>query len=415
MKFVRENIFLVILVAIVLVIGGALLGLNYRFDNEDTARIADRTALTNSLLQFSKGKISEKVVKAQEDQVNTIQVAASQAVEGEKKKNAAAYPVLQMHVIAQGKDQGYMAAFPYDKKKDDTFGLVLIFIEEHRKATKDLLSVLDITTPPTDEEIKVAIERKRSGIKSGQILLDALPGVKKNPDGTIDAEQAAKDLGANEMILRKAALGHMYVEDAVRQEVTFPAGETSADPDVLWRRQYKLWILKDLVASIKAANDEVLGKLSEKERHVPNAPIKHWLGLKIADGYVRGDKSSATPADANMALPLSSGDDITGRFANLDYDVVSYAFRVVMPSRHIPLLIKKLEQDKYHTVLSVQMSAIPQDTKYYYGNDPVLQVTLSCQFLILTSWERELMPAEFLKTLPESARIQVRKAPPAHK
>ena len=116
-----------------------------------------------------------------------------------------------------------------------------------------------------------------------------------------------------------------------------------------------------------------------------------------------------------MALPLSSGDDITGRFANLDYDVVSYAFRVVMPSRHIPLLIKKLEQDKYHTVLSVQMSAIPQDTKYYYGNDPELQVTLSCQFLILTSWERELMPAEFLKTLPESARIQVRKAPPAHK
>jgi hypothetical protein len=128
-------------------------------------------------------------------------------------------------------------------------------------------------------------------------------------------------------------------------------------------------------------------------------------------GYAKGPGGGARPSEQRIAT-------LTGRVCNQQYDVVHYNFTVVMPVRHLQQLERNLMSLNYHTVLNVQMHSAPVmiDSLYYFGNDPVMRITISGELLLLTSWERgtwdaekddwsaelpPLMPVEIVRTLPQ--------------
>ncbi len=93
---------------------------------------------------------------------------------------------------------------------------------------------------------------------------------------------------------------------------------------------------------------------------------------------------------------------MTRRGSSREYDVLHYKFIVVMPSRYLPALERQLMARNYHTILSVQIR--PPETPivgagaeygpqaasnaYYYGTEPVVQVEISGELLLLTDWGR---------------------------
>ena len=121
--------------------------------------------------------------------------------------------------------------------------------------------------------------------------------------------------------------------------------------------------------------------------------------------------------------------DLTRRACSKNYDVVRYQFTVVMPMRYLSDLKLNLLRRTNHTILNVNMNkaaTLPvtdgrrtratADDLYYYGTDSVVEVTLGCELLLMTAWERgtydfeagkwsrqfpPLMPKEVLSNLQE--------------
>jgi len=254
------------------------------------------------------------------------------------------------------------------------------------------------------------------------------------------------------MLHRKAERGRVYVDsDAILAEISYPRNEAVDPPwTSLWIKQYKLWIASDVADAIAATNEDILSTLSEGKRNVINAPVKHWLSISIADNYFFGGSTSSSSSRSQstgggyapmpggmpnidheyygMSGPMGGqiqtpvpGDmtrtyDVTGRITDTNQDVIRYEFTVVMPTRHVHKLMSRLMDNengegedatrRYHTVLDTRIDRIGDELSgYYYGNDPVVVATFSCQFMMLPVWSRPLAPREFVASLhPDALR-----------
>jgi hypothetical protein len=109
-----------------------------------------------------------------------------------------------------------------------------------------------------------------------------------------------------------------------------------------------------------------------------------------------GVRRAATPR-GNVG---GDGSSLTNRSCQKEYDVVHYDFTVVMPLRYLPLMQDNLLRRNKHTILNISMSEGSQSTSgnvrdagvsdsvLYYGTDPVVEITLEGEVLLMTSWER---------------------------
>lgn len=455
MRFIRENLFLLILIGIVVVISGMVIAINFGVGGDVDKRIKEREKLAGSLRGFAgASKYNQAIVDAERQRVNMVRHEANRAVADQVQRNRQANAVLIIPITEFGIVTKVVPAFPIDAREYKKWGLALIFVNRHYAATGEALKRLHPTRPPTDGDIETETERvkgrmrreasTRPAAEATAPLSEIIPAHAGPVQGV---EDEAKRRATDRMIHLRATQGRIYVDNAVPQEITFGAGETRPDEITLWRKQYKLWISKDVVAAIKATNDAVLNGLPQQDRNVLNAAVKRWTDLKIADDYfVRKTREGAPatpmhtptvvptpgrmpdteymrdrpgpgrpgpgwpgpgiPSPRTMAPTGQAETSITQRYTSLESDVVHYSFSVVMPNRHLLLLIKKLQAGRMHTVMTVGFSPLPKveaGNFYYYGNDPVLLVTLSCEAQLLTSWSRDLMPLAFLQTIPSSA------------
>lgn len=386
MNFIKQNLFLVIVIGAVVVLGGAMIGLNMlSLSDSVTAEIAKRESLSKSLMLFKTGAgINAALVDAQKNHVNTVRDAAKEVANDQTQKDKAAHPVLKLEIKQEGGTiRETVDAFPYDTKKYIESGLTLVFINEHRAATNKIMDQLKITYLPTKDDIdaeKRNIEARRP--RGGTETVD--------PNRFYDQAALVRTVAS-------AAKGYLYCDDnSIVPQITFGPKEMAADDIILWKKQFKLWVLQDLVSAIKATNDEVMAKLDPSQRNVTTAAVKHLLSLSIEDNYF---VHAVTPASPPVSPTL--------RVTCKDYDVLNYSFTVVMPTRYIQALQQKLMANRYHTVLQIKMEDLPHRKElsdYYYGTDPIMIVTFTNEFLMLTSWERNLMPASFLQTLPDSVK-----------
>ena len=108
-------------------------------------------------------------------------------------------------------------------------------------------------------------------------------------------------------------------------------------------------------------------------------------------GYTPGKPARVAAAGSSGPSAVSTGmGQLTQRICNQQYDVIHYSFTVIMSSRKLLELERALMARNYHTVLSVEMQEVPQveDKYYYYGPEPVMEVTMYCELLLMTDWER---------------------------
>lgn len=92
MKFVRENMFLVILGGAVLVLGGLFIGINlFSLSDSVDAEIQARENLSKSLQAFANGKkINQEMVNQQKKRVQSIRADANQVTVDQQELNKAA-------------------------------------------------------------------------------------------------------------------------------------------------------------------------------------------------------------------------------------------------------------------------------------------------------------------------------------
>jgi len=251
--------------------------------------------------------------------------------------------------------------------------------------------------------------------------------------------------GWRDAMVARAGEGRIYAKiDAL--DLTFLTLDPNASAEQLWTAQVNYWVTRDIVAAIRGANAEALDPLPKDEQQVPQAPIKQLVSIQVAPTYYTGGtppllgrsatQGPATPAYSEfgymeaypeegpprgrMAVPAPTqailGETLTGRVSTPEYDVAHYQFTAVLPLRYLRLLEKHLTAGQLHTILDVEMQAVtpgveaatarsergsPREAAtaaagLYYGTEPVMQVTIYGEFLLLTNWARDLTPIEAL-------------------
>jgi hypothetical protein len=251
-------------------------------------------------------------------------------------------------------------------------------------------------------------------------------------------------------MLNKAKAGEIYV-DPNAMDMVFRDAVMNPTVEQLWQAQLNLWVTADIVAAIKATNNEAFASSDAqgKPHSVLTGAVKRLVQVRVNETYVRpaaGEAAAvAVPArgyseevpdvggsdmSGRSAVAGAEGseqaDPLTGRGSSKEYDVLHYRFSVVMPTRYLPALQRNLMAQNYHTILKVDFytpgaagagygAASPEvsgvASSYYYGVEPVVQVDITGELLLLTTWERgapeaqgeeihfpPLMPVEVLAT-----------------
>ncbi len=275
----------------------------------------------------------------------------------------------------------------------------------------------------------------------------------------------AKKVAVDILRVRQAQQGLIYVDESPF-EMIFAKGLpiSKAESDKLWKAQLGLWVQSDIVAAIndtiKTAQD--LQNIPNNQRNVTTSPIKRLVKITVGNSDSRPRTSTTNqPAYGNAmppfgggpqmppgamppgmsaqyagrgatmrtasssSKPLEKGESLTQYVDNKVFDVVDYSFTVYMPTRFLPLLQESLLKRNYHVILNTQIDPVASqsgDAKgtseelYYYGLEPLREVKIEGQLLLMTGftrglwdkttlkWIREpLMPVEEIKKLDPAA------------
>ncbi len=431
MDFLRNNIFYVILIAAVLLIGGAIAYLYVGKTADYDKQFAIRAAL-ESKIKSKKRPVNPKVVEAQRKMVEAIESGGKtvkQRSEGLNRKEPMGIQNLSGEIVP---------AFPLSTEQFGNIGsLNLTFTEQYIKQLGALVKQLDPTRAPSEAEIIRFIEDSRSAIinqhKAKIRTAEAAGQTPPAPLTQAQVTEKATQQGRISSILAQSSGGAIYA-DASAFDPIFTAPSTLAAQTDLWTAQINLWVQQDIVKAIAATNNEVLTAADAKKKlTVSTALVKRLIGIDVNESYYTGGGSSGGSISrgggesfsdegrrgrrgggGRSSQSFSSFDDgmdtpsaptLTQRVTSPEYDVIHYSFTVIMPTRHIPALEAQLQRLPYHTVLkdSFVMSTEGSQSLYYYGPEPVALVTIEGEMLLLSSWVRPIMPLETLGLLPNEA------------
>ncbi len=226
-------------------------------------------------------------------------------------------------------------------------------------------------------------------------------------------------------IKARATSGRIYaVVEALDRYFRDPV--LNASPEDLWKMQVNAWVMDDVLRAIDQTNEDVLSELPAERRNVLNSAVKRLLAINVDEQYyTRSDASARRYVDREGAPGAIreegvAGQTLTGDVCDKDYDVVHYNFTVEMPQRHVLVLVDNLLTGRLHDVLCVStrragaedyprpdMGKMPaagsrheanvREGGFYYGAEPVMQVTIYGQVRLSTVWARKLMPAAALR------------------
>jgi len=418
MEFVRKNLFLIIVGAVVLVVGGAMVVMKLGADDKTDQKSALRTVATQSLQNLARGKISRWRVEAEKARVETVQGAAKEVAEACIEWNRKNYPVLS--VTPRGSTKA-IPAFPVDEKQYETLNLKYDVTQTYYKELVALLEPLRRAVPPMEAEIEdeIIVQTKIIVARLKRERQRALAAGKEPPPdpGTGAIATEARKKASDVVRLKKASGGLIYASEN-SLDVVFPDPDPLAPFEKLWQAQVNLWVTGDILAAINAVNTTATEGVARKD--VLTSGVKRLLKIEVQDEYVVGKEETATAGGrargAKSSLPTVQ--NLTRRVCSQQADVIHYSFTVIMPTKYVLLLQKELMDRNYHTVLGIRMGNVVRTAEdlHYYGTDPVMEVTLECELLLLTAWERgtwdeksktwtrpPLMPKQMLATLHKSS------------
>ncbi len=409
MEFMRQNLVLIIVAALVVVVGGLLLVTNLNVDKQIVVSTSQRVKLSSALKRLDKTRVNERIVAEEERRVKMVEEAYTTVLTESADWNRRSFNILTATVTDSQGDPKEIPAFPVNKSDFDEHGRLLKFklTQAYIDQMNALLTPLLVATPPTEEDVEKEIPRAKYMLQKSS---DEFRSVSSDdPELNRRAREQARDTVRQRSIAGK----HLFAEPTALRFV-FDAPNTDATIEDLWTAQLNLWVMGEVLSAIQETNEQVVQKVLAEHPDTPPSvaisAVRHLVSLKVL-GY---------SADGSATSPASGGVTLTERVSNQLYDTVYYDLTVIMPLRHVADFEHVLMSHNLHTVLNTMMVVHPQqpDSLFFYGPEPVVQVTFTGELLLLASWTRgtwnaeanawsdtypPLMPASVLETLPSAA------------
>jgi hypothetical protein len=375
MRFVRENLFYVILIGVTVIAGSVELVLSFTMDVDK--ELKKRTGLSRSLSNFArrKDKVNNAIAGRMKKRIEVLREAAQKDEQASIEFNKQNLNVLQLQSGVTG-----TAAFPIDPALYKRESLRYVFTKTYGDTLKAM--VLDprlrATQPPTNAEIR----------EEEAILKERMAN--------------AAELAVRSMTIKKAQRGMIYVSEGSLDRY-FTAPKAMASDTELWEAQINLWVTQEILRAIMTTNDEVANERQQAgleavdEANVLTAAVKRLEKVTIGESFVF--------PTAAFTGQLQAVGTLTQRSTVADYGVIQYKLTVVVPTRYLEKLLRNLTTQNYHVVLNVEMAkpVLGKNERYYYGTDPVMKVEITAELLLLPQWLRPLMPPSVADKLPGAA------------
>lgn len=387
MKFLRENIFYVILVGGALALIGLLMAVSTSISGSVQVELDKRQVSADALAMLRK-PVSKEMVSAKERQLKDMQDKAKALRDLSVKWNKEDFKVLMLPV-----DDGSVPAFPIKAKLYEEEALGARLTEVYVSEYDALINSLKPTDLLTEKDVQGQVALRKTEFSQA---LTPPP----DPD-----KQALED-GRIMAMLKTARAGTVYVTKGESLSMVFRAYQAQATPQDVWAAQVNLWITRDIIQAINKTNEDAMKHLPDDQKNVINAAVKRLVKAEIDKEAFFGEAESLTQ---RVTGPMN--------------DVYRYTFTVVMPTRYLLAFQENLMRQNYHTILNVDMSQTTDRDKCYYGPDPVMEVTIRGELILLSAWTRgtwdpekkawseafpPLMPVEVLKDMSQKAPSALR-------
>lgn len=175
----------------------------------------------------------------------------------------------------------------------------------------------------------------------------------------------------------------------------------------LWYAQVALWIQQDVVEAVAAVNEAALSRLPPRARYVEHAVVKRLEGIRIWGYRVRGalvgfreqrDEPRAGAYPRTLIAGSAAGDsqDPSPNSDNYNvFDVVGFAFAVVIDQRDALTLLDALQRRNFYRCVAAGYEDVPDGhlkAGYLYGTEPVILLRFEMNAYMARDVFRPLMP-----------------------
>ncbi|MCE5326495.1 MAG: hypothetical protein LLG01_08770 [Planctomycetaceae bacterium] len=394
MRFLRDNLFLVCTLGAVIVAAVALPLANMALDREIQTREQARTNLARKIESAGKNPVNEQILRAKHNLL--VERAESQAKAASLCTlwNGRNYqPFLLSFNSVKGPRE--IPALPIDTRTYEQYALSFKIADIYHKKLNELRAAMDPVQPVDAEEIKAEAEKiANTRARAQQFAPASEPAAKAVapnaaapqvavPQVAAPQEDSPQDL-AKKTLVKQRSMGNeknhkmIYFEQAAMDVVVLP-DTTRPTPVQIYQAMLNYWVTSDILAAIKATNDQAAAEAKGRGIKYPSvvdAAVKEIVKIDITEDYT-------------TRMPES----FTLRQTCRDYTILPYKFQVIMPLAALQTLQSKLLERNYHTILRVAAKSLPpMDAKTppdkYYGTDPVMDITIEGELLLLADWER---------------------------
>jgi hypothetical protein len=444
MKFVKENLTLVIVGAVILL---AIVSIFYPTGSLKASlqrTMEERMSVSQSVQKLQnqeikipgvegeyKGIPSEKMVKAKEQALEYMKEQSKKVVEVGAAQNKVGRVNNEGLPMFMGQPQkGFLPKIegvsPMAFK--DSYSTVFPFWTLQLTGT-DKLSA----TPPSNTDLQAQWEEKRRQQEANRPV-GAAPAV-EDPRQRVQWEK--------QQVMNRASTLHMYVDASAFQQRGWAAGDAAPNEQNIFESLVDSWLQGDVVRAIAETNKEAFAKAGERGKNVGTAAVKRLMRITVgneAQGSRMGGFDSiqnatggsnivgspgATPATTlfYVAAPQVPGADqtqaanaaampneihfsrtMTGRASGTEYDVVLMQINVDVDPSWLNRLIDQLyRQNMGYTVLNIRWKTVDPLTRssmgFVYGETQVIEAEIVVEALMFRDWTRPLMPEKIRVSL----------------
>lgn len=306
---------------------------------------------------------------------------------------------------------------------------LLEFRTKYQEAMTGLLTKLNSGGPASTSDVE-SIRRKiedekaeaaRPGSESGDgHLARELSGESKNAAGAItragvrqDARVRADIQAAQRIFCYAVTLADEKPSEQRVSSLEFVAGLKDTGtvnppfPDEVWRAQVGYWIQRHIVNAIAEVNNEAAeaAKAAGQDRWVGIMPVKDLISIRLGpDLYVppQGELYAVPePGGYGAAVPAGTAETVfTHTASGPFFEVVQVAVKLVMDQRDIPILVERISNNSFYTLVRAAYKEVPPNlslTGKIYGSEPTVNVVLEFEFVMLGEIFRKWMPEEVCK------------------
>lgn len=257
-------------------------------------------------------------------------------------------------------------------------------------------SKLKAGVPPTEQDLQRRREETAAAITQRLTIYDPSGRPTNQPDVQARVQEALLNLP--EQIRSDVARNSLIYINHDALDI-YPGVINSPQPPpspTLWYAQLGYWLQEDVIEAIAAIN--------RNSKNVMESPVKHLIKIDIPDNpwALSGPVQPSPDPNVPAVVPLSTPDQkvaivsVTGRACNPLYDVVHYTVVLNVDAEAVPSVLLELSRNRLTTVLQTEMAAVDSGNAllngFYYGEKPIVQLTLKLEKVLMRDWTVSLMP-----------------------